>query len=207
MSDKQDPWTTRHLEVITDFVRYLNSKSDRFVLKGGTALLLCYGLNRFSEDIDLNGFGAGLAILVKSFCTHYSYTYRVAKSTKQVERYMINYGGSKPLKVESSFRDKLMEDTVIVDGILVYSINSLCVMKLTAYNNRDKLRDLYDIVFIGLCYYERLNSVVKLMLSQSLQFKGLDHYDYLVRTQNDPLINTDKLAADLLSLMARLGIL
>ncbi|WP_164821354.1 nucleotidyl transferase AbiEii/AbiGii toxin family protein [Paenibacillus koleovorans] len=28
--------------------------SDNFVLKGGTGLLFCHGLDRFSEDIDLD---------------------------------------------------------------------------------------------------------------------------------------------------------
>ena len=45
-----------HKKVIIDFLNYLNSQTDQFILKGGTALMLCYGLNRFSEDIDLDGF-------------------------------------------------------------------------------------------------------------------------------------------------------
>ena len=31
----------KHLYVIVDFLKYLNNKTDKFILKGGTALLLC----------------------------------------------------------------------------------------------------------------------------------------------------------------------
>lgn len=31
-----------------------SSQGNPFVLKGGTALMECYGLDRFSEDIDLD---------------------------------------------------------------------------------------------------------------------------------------------------------
>ena len=45
-----------HRHVIKTFLTELNScGNDRFILKGGTALMLCYGLDRFSEDIDLDG--------------------------------------------------------------------------------------------------------------------------------------------------------
>ena len=43
-----------HKTVITNFLAFLNKSSDQFVLKGGTSLMMCYGLNRFSEDIDLD---------------------------------------------------------------------------------------------------------------------------------------------------------
>lgn len=48
-------WREQHGVVISLFLKYLNSQTDDFVLKGGTALMTCYKLDRFSEDIDLDG--------------------------------------------------------------------------------------------------------------------------------------------------------
>ena len=41
-----------HFSVICDFLDYLNNKTSDFILKGGTSLMVCYKLDRFSEDID-----------------------------------------------------------------------------------------------------------------------------------------------------------
>ena len=38
----------KHIEVITDILTYLNSKTDKYILKGETALRICYGLDRSS---------------------------------------------------------------------------------------------------------------------------------------------------------------
>lgn len=53
-SKEDTSWQIEHEKVICDFLKYLNSFSDEYVLKGGTALLTCYNLDRFSEDIDLD---------------------------------------------------------------------------------------------------------------------------------------------------------
>ena len=47
-------WRDLHGQVINSFLKHLNTKSNSFILKGGTALAKCYNLNRFSEDIDLD---------------------------------------------------------------------------------------------------------------------------------------------------------
>ena len=45
----------RHIEIMRNFLTELNKETDTFILKGGTSLLLAYGLDRFSEDINLDG--------------------------------------------------------------------------------------------------------------------------------------------------------
>ena len=55
MTDEEKDWQTNHGNFIEAFLLFLNKQTDQFVLKGGTALSLCYGLDRFSEDIDLDG--------------------------------------------------------------------------------------------------------------------------------------------------------
>ncbi|WP_350354084.1 nucleotidyl transferase AbiEii/AbiGii toxin family protein [Thermoanaerobacterium sp. RBIITD] len=65
---KYKEWQTRHGEVISSYQIYLNSKTYDFILKGGTALLTCYGLDRFLEDIDLDGKNKSIEKFVANFC-------------------------------------------------------------------------------------------------------------------------------------------
>ncbi len=85
-------WRIKHREVIVSFLEYLNMITGNFILKGGTALFLCYHLDRFSEDIDLDGREKGLVELVNGFCAERGYSFRVAKATDTVERCFVNYG-------------------------------------------------------------------------------------------------------------------
>ncbi|MDR2647682.1 MAG: hypothetical protein LBB67_06135 [Oscillospiraceae bacterium] len=60
----------------------------------------------------------------------------------------MHYGNEgKPLKIKASYRRKGIpaEETTTVNGILVYGIKPLCIMKINAYTNRDKIRDLYFV--------------------------------------------------------------
>ena len=63
----------QHEMVIRAFIEYLNTNDDSFILKGGTALFLCYHLDRFSEDIDLDGSVNKLIPLVEAFCLQNNY--------------------------------------------------------------------------------------------------------------------------------------
>ena len=84
-------WRIRHKEIMVDFLSYLNSSSCNYILKGGTSLLLCYNLTRFSEDIDLDGLDKKFFTIVKNFIKLYSNKYyglsfRIAKDTETVKR-------------------------------------------------------------------------------------------------------------------------
>ncbi|MDR0219905.1 MAG: nucleotidyl transferase AbiEii/AbiGii toxin family protein, partial [Lachnospiraceae bacterium] len=158
-------WRTEHNSAIDAFLKHLNANTQTFILKGGTALMKCYGLDRFSEDIDLDGDlkSKDIVSLVDSFCSANGFSYRIAKNTDTVKRFFVNYGNSeKPLKVEVSYRQKElnMKQASIVNGILVYNINALCMLKTNAYAARDKIRDLYDISFICDKYFDSLSETV-----------------------------------------------
>lgn len=203
-------WRVEHKKTIDSFLGYLNKVSEDFILKGGTALLTCYGLDRFSEDIDLDGKNTNIESIVKDFCTSNSFTYRIGKDTDTAKRYFINYGNvSKPLKVEVSFRRKQInnDETEKINGILVYDIDTLCRMKTNAYSSRDKIRDLYDITFICNNYYDRLSSQTVLQMQDALGYKGIEQFDYILKVQRDELIDENKLAADFLLMFDKLGIL
>ncbi len=203
-------WRKEHGAVIHNFLKYLNEKSDNFILKGGTALLMCYKLDRFSEDIDLDGKTKNIQGIMDGFCQEYAFSYRTAKDTDTVKRYMINYGNNgKPLKVEISFRRKHIDDSEItnVNGIKVYNINTLCAMKTNAYSSRDKIRDLYDLTFICNNYYEQLLPQTLTLLRSALEYKGVEQFDYIMKEQHDELIDENKLAESFLLMFDKLGLL
>lgn len=77
-------------------------------------------------------------------------------------------------------------------------------MKLNAYENRDKIRDLYDITFIVSNYFNMLDSRDIRRLSNALSMKGLEHFDYLITTQSDELINSNILVDRYLEILKRL---
>ena len=203
-------WKERHGEVIASFMRHLNANTGRFVLKGGTALYLCYQLDRFSVDIDLDGIDKELVTVVDAFCRDNGYSYRVAKNTDTVERCMVDYGEvGRPLKIEASYRRREIpeEEIETINGIKVYCIDALCGMKTGAYSGRDRIRDLYDLTFIFNRYYDRLSPQTVSLLRSAVGYKGIAQFDYVVRSQPDELIDSDKLASDFLAMFDKLGLL
>lgn len=203
-------WRPEHGKTIYAFLEYLNNKSEDFILKGGTALLTCYKLDRFSEDIDLDGKRKNLEDFVKGFCEKTGTSYRVAKDTDTVKRYMINYGNTgRPLKVEVSFRRREIatNEITLINGIRVYNLDTLCIMKTNAYTSRDKIRDLYDLTFICNNYYDHLSPQTISLLRSAIEYKGIEQFDYIIKEQHDELIDEGKLADDFLSMFDRLGLL
>ena len=208
-SKEDASWQIEYEKVICDFLKYLNSISDEYILKGGTALLTCYNLDRFSEDIDLDSNNKNkIKKIVDTYCSKKNYNYRIAKDTDTTKRFFINYGNIiHPLKVEVSFRSLILNsDCNKINGIQVYSINKLMNLKLNAYNTRDTIRDLYDITFIAKNYWHSLTPEIKSNLNESLHYKGLEHFDYILYTSNDKLIDKDKLTVDFLDLLNKLQI-
>ena len=211
---KLTDWHEQHGKVISEFLKYINDCSGEYVLKGGTALLCCYNLDRFSEDIDLDSNGANvktsnIAELIKVFCNSKQYDFRTAKNTDTVKRFMINYGNSShPLKVEISYRKKTVSQNEYtkINGIKVYKIENLCMMKASAYSGRDKIRDLYDLTFICNNYFDKLSDIVKSSVAEVVAFKGIEQFDYLIKEQPDTLIDADKLADDFLTMYDKLGL-
>lgn len=205
-------WHKRHGQVINDFLHFLNSRSHDYVLKGGTSLMQCYHLDRFSEDIDLDSTNKQLIPkIVDDFCAKHGYQYRVAKNTDTVKRYMIHYDENsyKPLKIEVSYRlrEIPMDRVVNINGITVYNLNTIAYMKLNAYNARDKIRDLYDVTFLCKHHCDELSPQILDAMRDSLQYKGMDYFDSIVAEQFDELIDTDKLANDFLDVLDTLGLM
>jgi predicted nucleotidyltransferase component of viral defense system len=203
-------WQHKHNEVIDEFLKLVNSRTDRFILKGGTAFAKCYNLDRFSEDIDFDAGKSDLTSQVKQFCKFKNYSYREQKKKDYTQRFFINYGNnSHPLKVETSTREKLIDKrtTTKINGIAVYNLDTLTILKAAAYKDRDKIRDLYDLVFVINNYNSKLSSQTKILIKSEFKHKGLEQFDYLIKTQSDKLIDNDKFANDILLAFDKLGLL
>lgn len=205
-------WQKEHYAVISDFLKHLNGITSDFVLKGGTSLMMCYNLDRFSEDIDLDAQRGNKNIkhIVDDYCQKHGYSYNVNKDTDTVKRFMVHYSEhNKPLKIEISYRRKNISNTEItnINGITVYDIDSLCYMKSSAYQARDKIRDLYDVCFLCNHYWGELSEGAINALRTSVEYKGIEQFDYISREQSDELIDKEKLADDFLTMYDKLGLL
>ena len=114
----------KHLEIIKEFLNTLsqnNYAKDNFTLKGGTALLMCYGLDRFSTDIDLDSTKQGnIENIVRKFCNEHNYLIAEngIKDTNYGQRFKIHYDINEPnlfLKIETSKRTSELTNKNIVE--------------------------------------------------------------------------------------------
>lgn len=207
--EMQENWREPHYVCIVDFLSHLNSVSGSYVLKGGTALMLCYNLSRFSEGIDLDGFDLDIGQIVSAFCISKGYDLLVAEDTPTPKRFFVHYGGGKPLKIEVSYRVKTLDftsKTGLINGILVYNPLALLATKINAYAGRDTLRDLYDLVFLSLTYWDELDSGLYSTLKSALSYKGIEQFDFITKDQSDELIDNNELASMFLELWDALGL-
>jgi hypothetical protein len=77
---------------------------------------------------------------------------------------------------------------------------------VTAYLTRDKVRDLYDVLFIALEHQDELSEGSKSQLINAFQYKGLGQLDYLLATQEDALVNTDRMETRFLEMYESLDL-
>lgn len=204
-------WQEKHHEIIDNFLKSLNTETNQFILKGGTALLTCYGLDRFSEDIDLDArSNHNILSMIHRFSIHQNFNYRVGKDTDTVKRVFLDYGNpNHKLKIETSYRQKnIIEDSDVINinGITVYSIDSLFQQKCDAYLGRERIRDLYDVCFIFENYRPQLSKSSIKQLQRAFTYKGIDEVDALVSEQKDVLIDGDELAYKFLSISEAIGL-
>ena len=148
-------WKNDRIKIIKEVLPMLGKN---FVLKGGTALDIYYNLDRYSEDIDLDIISGSMNIVSKLKNPGYEiWDVSIKKDTDTVFRVMINYGskntrGDYPLKIEISSRNKNLLKKGFFDyentnGVNVYSLEEILKMKIIAFNDRDKIRDFYDLSF------------------------------------------------------------
>lgn len=152
-----------HIKFMSKILNEIHKRNLPLYLKGGTSLLLCYDLDRFSEDIDLNAkkkfnlesiintAAKSLNIEIKEINIH--------KDTDTTKRYKVKYEGrGKALKIEISFRDNIQEeDATIINNIKVYKIDTLIKMKISALLGRTASRDFFDVNFLLTKYLDEFS--------------------------------------------------
>lgn len=156
------------MDVITQKV-YQNNLP--LALKGGTALLFGYKLDRMSTDLDFdaNKHIKLESVINESFASFYGKdrlilsNINIKKDTDDVKRYVLDY--KKPdneeifkLKIEMSFRRRFdIAEVDVINGKRIFKLPLLFDFKKSAFENRTASRDLHDIVFIGKKYADILN--------------------------------------------------
>ncbi|MDE0123641.1 MAG: nucleotidyl transferase AbiEii/AbiGii toxin family protein [Bryobacterales bacterium] len=141
-----------------------------FVLKGGTALALLYGLDRHSVDLDFD-VGSAKRVSIKRYVRAGMQdanvpmsAFRRGRPMWRGRRYRIHYtnpdsGKNQVLTVELSSRKRPRpEDVVVVDGIRTYRITALFDQKMIAAADRTKGRDLFDLGFLAESYGDSLSN-------------------------------------------------
>jgi predicted nucleotidyltransferase component of viral defense system len=168
MPEKYTEIQEQRIFIMRRIAQDLNGKG--VILKGGTGLLLCYGLDRFSEDMD---FDIAPGFSFDKVCESINLSYEklnikinkriVKKDTDTTKRLMYHYDTGElaifpyPLKIEFSTRqlgEYNKSEIVNVNGINTYKIEKMALTKLNAFLQRCKTRDIYDINFLLTKYPE-----------------------------------------------------
>ncbi|MCV6625710.1 MAG: nucleotidyl transferase AbiEii/AbiGii toxin family protein [Cellvibrionaceae bacterium] len=199
-----------HLEVMSAICHGLRDKGLPMVLKGGTALKICYGLERFSEDLD---FDCAKSLNLESFINEVfaqlgkakphlrDPEITIKKDTNTVKRYRVVYANEVNLKIETSLRGTPDDNDIVeINGILTYKISKLIQQKLGALNGRTAARDLHDVVYLYEHFLEdfgvdELEEINELAASQSAVLS-----EYNAAYDEDAILSTDDLLQDLIKL-------
>ena len=66
---------------------------------------------------------------------------------------------------------------------------------------------MYDVTFICNNYFDQLSPQSVALLRNTVEYKGIAQFDYVVKNQPDVLIDVEKLADDFLNMYDQLGLL
>ncbi len=192
------PEHQRHIDMMRDVaVELTQTAGEDLVLKGGTALLLAYGLPRFSTDLDFDCRRTNIDLKpgIERAAKRSHEAIRMLstkKDTATTRRHMLHYGdeGSQPFKIEVSYRDsdRIGEDDVaLVDGIRVYKIEKLANLKIKALLNRTKARDIFDVSFLLNRYSSAVTDSDLQQIDQLVTVCGID--DLEARMASDSILS------------------
>lgn len=195
------------LRHIVDFLQYAHNRNAPLVLKGGTALLLGYGLPRLSGDIDLDSFHPTFSTvnLASAYAKRLGYRYTVSKNTSTVQRLIIHCSPH-PIRVEVSYRSASLNiPHVVLNGIKIYDLPTLASFKASALSARDTTRDIYDVCFIINNYWNTLPDDTKLTLYNALFYKD-ESLVYRHLSNPEKYIDAEDFYSQYVSAMSVLGL-
>lgn len=178
------------------------------VLKGGTALLLCYGLDRFSEDLDFDAPKKfTIAHRVERILSRHTQKYEVktVKDTSTVQRLKSHYAGlagdDRYLKIETSFRNPPADEHIkVIDGIRTYTISTLIDQKISALAGRTAGRDLYDVAFLTRAYGDSFSSEAMAKLAAIMLDVNEVEKRFEYAFEEDDILQSEALPATILQI-------
>lgn len=189
-----------HQNLIRAIVKGLSDMP--MVLKGGTALLLVYSLDRHSVDIDYDSpvkpdvLGRLDEIMLD---TRMDFKIIDRKRTDTTSRMLIHYETGRVrnglLKIEIKNNRSINPIHVQSNpGFHVYTIDKLCEQKLSAITTRTKARDLYDLAHIARNFKPEIsdNNIAKLQsLAKDISLRERFFEDwYYEKTTKNKSIDT-----------------
>lgn len=189
------------IEFIKDILKYFG---NNFILKGGTALSLYYGLDRYSEDLDFDSISNNMNFInrLKTHKDFRKWNINIKKDTDTTFRAMIDYGanstlGAYPLKIEVSNRNRiLLQQKALtydkINNVSVYTISELIKMKAIAFSGRDKIRDFYDLGYLLKKFPSKFNKDSLLSIHQKISYAGEEELNLLLKDE----VNRHKLIAN-----------
>lgn len=185
------------LEPSKQLLQYVNLESNNYILKGRSALILCYSLDSYSEIIDLDGTDLNeFMSIIEAFCNLNKYKFSTVKDNSSEQRYMLFCPEDQnPLEIVISQQESYegTANFTCIDGIRVYSIDRIARTKSYIFAQHEKIIDLYDILFICSNYFDKLTSEGKEAIGDTLKYKGWDQLDYLIRVNEYSQIDKEKL--------------
>jgi len=141
-------------------------------LKGGTALMLFYGLDRFSEDLDFDTFKSfDMKPVLQKYKNPYINEITVKKHTPTVQRYRVSWivgdqEGNVTLEIsfrQSPKKNDVQETTL---GVPVLTPFALLKQKFDALKSRTTARDLFDIAYLAVAHPDEFSIQDKQKLCQ-----------------------------------------
>lgn len=196
------PYQIERLNFMQDILHYVG---DNFIFKGGTALRFYYGLDRYSEDLDFDAISNNMDIIKrlknhKDFKNWQIYEKKVSEIST---RYTIDYGakdefGNYPLKIDISGRDKIrLRNNLLkyskINGVNVYDIETIIDLKSTAFCQRNKIRDFYDVGFLLEKYPQYFDSKTLADIYTKIIYNGIDNFNaqLIIEVEEHNLIERD----------------
>ena len=146
-----------------EILETLNSSKllDNLVLGGGTMLRLCYGLNRFSVDLD---FWVVKKIsfdgLFKKFKNCFKEKYTITDSANKFYTLLFelkskDYPRSIKIEIRKEKKDISTEQTIAYSRysniqvlLKAVSLKDMMTAKIDAFLNRKEIRDIFDMEFL-----------------------------------------------------------
>jgi predicted nucleotidyltransferase component of viral defense system len=157
-----------YFQIIFLFIIY-REFGNELVFKGGTALKKCYGLNRFSEDLDFTALKSINYKKIEEGLKRFSIEYEFEKKEYPLGL-KLTFRIKGPLYINTrmslcklildfSFREQILLPSVIKTigrfleeipsfDVLVMDEKEILAEKIRAIMTRDKARDVYDLWFL-----------------------------------------------------------